>query len=389
VADLAAQDAGVASDGADAADGSLLAQAGDAGGVGDAGVVADPGTGGSDEPDGARDDRGVESVANATGASANLLAYAPAGHVVTALVRFDRVRKTRWAAPIEKLFSPMPDHQTIVGDRALKLSELFESLVISSPEPTDPRQTTLVVRTALTRATLRDTLDEPDAPVRWTVSAGGMHGARGAGARVLPGDPRTYLSWRGDRATLANARDLPGLLAPVAGDLDTAVATAPLPAWLTRMEKIESESGDKSGPVLVLTMEHDGQPVGLPPLGLGVDQLPTPTRFTVALQIDSKGFLVRGHGKFASDGDAAAFVTAVEAMKAAVASSVLMKSVLRQNQLYNAAVGLGVKQQGDRVSFATSLGPKEAEGLLSIAAVLLERYFSAAGNASGPPGRSP
>ena len=59
----------------------------------------------------------VDGPPTSAGTAANLLAYFPTGHQVTALIRFDRLRGTEWAEPAEKLFQPMPDYQALFGAR--------------------------------------------------------------------------------------------------------------------------------------------------------------------------------------------------------------------------------------------------------------------------------
>ena len=86
---------------------------------------------------GLTDEPAVAGAPTTAGTAANLLTYFPAGHVVTALIRFDRLRGTEWAIQAERLLRPMPDYQVLFGPRDAKLVDKLETLVISSPRPRD------------------------------------------------------------------------------------------------------------------------------------------------------------------------------------------------------------------------------------------------------------
>ena len=315
------------------------------------------------------------------GTASNLLAYFPAGHVVTALVRLDRVRGTIWQEPIVKLFKPMPDHKVLIGDRPLDMAELFDTLVISSPEPRDATATTLVARTRLPRPRLRDVLDEPDTPVTWSAARGGMLGTRRPGARVPKGDRRQFLSPYLGWIVLAQPGDLGGLTAPAptAGkaDLDKVVASTALPAWLAKVKTIEAETGHPDGPTAIVTVAGVGTRYELPDVGVGVTSVPAPERMTVALQIVKHGFIVQGNLKFAREADAIEMVEAVTKARQRALDSTLHQGVLRRGRVLNAVKGLTLDRRGTRVSYATSLSIKDAQGLLEVAARTLARYFEA------------
>ncbi len=334
-------------------------------GVGDGSAAASAGTPGS----------GAEPTG---GAAANLLPYAPAGALVAVMVRFDRLRGTRWQAPAERLFRPMPDHQTLIGDRPLHLADLFETLVITTPAPRDATATTLVGRTRLGRPALRDLLDEPDAPVTWSTASGGLLGRRRPGARVGQGDRRVFLSPRADWFTLAQPRDLPGLTTAAAGDLDTAVARTAVPAWLGRMFTIEAEAGPDPGPALVLTLASSDPRLAIPDVGLGVASVPAPQRWSAALTVDKHGFVVRGHLRFASAAEATEFADGVTAMRQRVLDSTLLRGLAARSHALGAVERLSLTPDGARVAYGTSLSTADALALLEVAAVTLDGYFAQA-----------
>jgi hypothetical protein len=320
----------------------------------------------------------------AAGTNANLLAYMPAGHVLTVLIRFDRLRDTPWQEPAEKLFQPMPDHLTLIGDRDLHLADLFDLLVISSPEPQNPRVTTLVAKSRINRASLRDLLDEPETPVTWRAAKGGMLGARGRGTRVIPGDRRVFLAPDLEWITLAQGADLGGLTAAAAGDLDTVVASVPVPAWLEQVRHIADETGTPTGPALVATLTSTEPRIAMPDFGLDVASIPGPQRMTIALEVVAQGFIVRGNLRFASEADAAELVESVTRARQRALDSTVLSGLLRRSRVLNAVKGLSLDRRGARVSYATSLSVADAQGLLALAAQTLDVYFRAAAEAPAP-----
>jgi hypothetical protein len=367
----------------DAAAATQVAQIPSAGGEGSgsgsgSGSGFGSGSGGSGSGSSSGDGTAAAAVALTPGTGANLLAYFPDGQVVTAMVRFDRIRGTQWQAPIDALFEPMPDHQMLIGGRDLSLADLFDTLVISSQHPTNPIATTLVVKHAVNRPRLRDVLDEPESPVAWSVAAGGMYGARSPGKRVMRGDRRQfvapYLGW----IVLAHPRDLPGLAAAGAGELDTAVATVALPPWLDGIRAIEDESGKPTGPALVVTLAAGGTRIDLPDVGLDLTSLPGPERMTIALELADTGFLIRGNLRFASDADAVEAVDSITRTRDKILGSTLLKALLKRSKALNAVTGLSLDRRGARVSYATSISAGDAQGLLAVAAQYLDAYFQAA-----------
>ena len=315
-------DAGVDADG----DEPMLA-----GGDLDAGTevaMIDPGTGagtgaGADESDGGvpaalEHDAGagvagmdhqpaVDGAPTSAGTAANLLAYFPPGHQVTVLIRFDRLRKTEWQEPAARLFKPMPDYRALFGSRDAAIAEKLDMLVISSPSPRDATATTLVGHTRMTRAQMRDFLANPDTPIQWSATQGGLLGRRSG--KLFPNDKRVLLSpWRG-WFVLAQPADLGGVTRPAGGSLDTVEAKAKLPAWLAQIRTIGQESGDEQrGPALVLTLKGPGQRYTIPDVGIGVTSAPSPDRVSLAMELVKQGWLVRGNIVFATEADAAEFV---------------------------------------------------------------------------------
>lgn len=326
----------------------------------------------------------VDGAPTTAGTAANLLAYFPAGHQVTALIRFDRLRNTEWAEPAEKLFRPMPDYRALFGDRLAGVGDKLDALVISTPRPRDAAATTLVVHSQLTRPQLRDFLANRDTPIAWSATKGGLLGKRSG--KLFQGDKRVLLSPWKNWVVLAQPEDLGGVTAPAAGSLDAIEAKAKLPTWLDGIRKIETESGDeKRGPALVLTLVGPGKRYKIPDVGLGITSAPSPTRLSLAMELTKQGWLVRGNIVFANEADATEFTTTVEAVKERVTDSRLLSGLLKKQHAYNAVVGLSVARGGARVSYATSLSIADARAVLAVMAQTLEDYFSpSSGSATGP-----
>lgn len=346
-------------------------------GTGDTPGIAGSGSGsdsdplsGDDRPHPGADD-GV-----ATGTASNLLSYFPAGQVVTVLVRFDRLRGTEWGIAGEKILTPMPDYQMLIGPRRLRIADLFETLVISTSNPQNIVSTTLVGRTTRSSEDVRDILDQSDAPVTWSVARGGALGRRGAGDRVYPGDPRVFLMPFRGWVVLAQPRDLGDLTRGAKGNLDTAVAVAAeVPAWLARARTIEVESGVKEGPELMMTMSALAGRYNLPDLGLGVPSLPAPDRITLALKVEPNGVIARGNLRFASDADAAEMVKSIATIREKVAESRILQAVLRRASALNMISGLTMVQTKNRVSYATSLSTADMRAFMAfIAASVADHY---------------
>ena len=317
----------------------------------------------------------VDGEPTTAGTAANLLSYFPQGHVVTALIRFDRLRGTEWSAQTERLLRPMPDYRLLFGRHDAAITDKLETLVISTPRPRDAAATTLVARTALGRAALRDFLGATS-PVSWSAARGGLLGAR-TGA-VFPGDQRLFLSPFKGWFVLAQPGDLGSLTSAVRGSLDAIEATGKLPAWLAGIRTIESESGDTRGPALVVTVglagkryKLGGRALGL---GLGLTSVPTPDRISLAMELVKQGWLVRGNLRFASEADAAELVAAVQQIQRQIAGSQTIQFVIGKPTAHVIA-NLAFAQNGARVSYATSISIADARALLAVVAAQLDQYF--------------
>ena len=318
----------------------------------------------------------VEGAPTTAGTAANLLGYFPPGHQVTALIRFDRLRKTEWAEQAERLFKPMPDYQARFGRRQAGVGEKIDTLVISSPRPRDASATTLVVHAPIPRRELRDFLANPTTPITWTVAKGGMLGIRSG--KLFAGDKRVLLAPWKDWIVLAPPTDLPGLLTPAKGAINSFETKAKLPPWLQTIRTIEQESGDEKqrGPALVLTLAGPGQRYDIPDIGLGVTSLPSPQRISAAMELVTQGWLIRGNIVFAKEADAKEFAQAVTDVQQRITDSRVFSALLRRQHALNVVTGLSLERTGARVSYATSMSIADARALMAAAAATLDAYFA-------------
>lgn len=306
------------------------------------------------------------------GTAANLLAYFPKGQVVSALIRFDRLRDNEWGEPTEKILKPLPDYQALFGTRDARIADRFDTLIIASPRPHDATATILVGKTAMTRVMLRDYLAK-NTKVAWSAAKGGLLGRRKS---RIPKDERVFLSPFAGWFLLAEPGDLGSALDPTTANMDRCEISGPVPAWLSGIRKIWDESGgDKPGPALVLTMAFDGKPLAVAKqIGLGISSIQTPLRFSLAMEIVKGGWLIRGNMLFSNEAAATAFVTTATQAKKAAPNTSLLKGFGGRN-LENFINNLSFAQGGDRVSYATSISVADARALLAVAAALVEDAF--------------
>jgi hypothetical protein len=326
------------------------------------------------------DQPAVDGAPTTAGTAANLLNYFPPGHIVTAMIRFDRLRGTEWSAQTERLLRPMPDYRVLFGPTDAKIADRLDTLVISTPAPRDPRETTLVAHTKLGRADLRDFLGATT-PVAWSTVKGGMLGKRTG--KTFPGDKRVVISPFRGWFMLAKPVDLGTLTTPAPGDLDTIEAKGRLPGWLGAIRSIEAESGEPYGPALVVTIASGGERIDLKgnDFGLGVQSVPTPDRFTLAMELVKKGKLegwyVRGNMRFGREKDAKEFVTIAESARQLVDDSRALQLVMGK-PLARVIKNLRFIRTGGAVSYSTSISIADARAILDVTAQQLDSYF-------GPP----
>ncbi len=306
------------------------------------------------------------------GTGANLLSYMPAGDVVTVLIRFDRIRDTKWAALANDVLAPLPDYRNLVGGRKVDLASLFDTLVVSTPDPRVIAETTLAAHARSGRDDeLRALLNHPAAPVAWSVAKGGALGRRGRSALIGAGDERVFLMPQPGWMVMAAPRHLGSLLEPASGELSGAKATVALPRWLAGLPALESESGEVDGPALMVTIGHLADEYRVP----GFGSIPGPERITGTLELTAGGFLVRGNAAFATEEQAKALTESLERLRTSFAESRLGKYLLERASAHAAVTGLRLRRSGSRVAFATSVSEKDGRAMLELAAAQSARYF--------------
>jgi hypothetical protein len=352
----------------------------------DAGVAPEPTSeprdAGADDPGAdVRDDAARDPDPAIAGTAINLLALFPSDQVVSLVLRFDRLRGTKWAVVAQDVLRVMPDYDTLVADPDIVLADALDLIAVSSASPRDAGATLLAVKAKLTQPQLRDFLDEKGAHVTWSRVSGGVMGKRHAGARVRRGDKRVFLAPYGRWMVLARASDLPGMLDPVADtELDGAAADeTTMPGWLKQLDGIEDVTGGSGdGPVIAITIGPRSKVWQLPDVGLGVDQLPAPERVTLLLELDAKtgGFHVHGHLRFRDAADATTFVEALTTVRQSVVDNAVMTAVLKKVKALNAVNGLSLKQTDRRVAYSTSISAADARVLFAAGTESLGEYFA-------------
>jgi hypothetical protein len=321
---------------------------------------------------GLTNDPAVDGAATSPGTAANLLSYFPDGHVVTVLVRFDRLRGTEWTTQIERVLRPLPDYGAMFGDKDARLADKLETIVISSPEPNDPRLTTVIGRTKLGRSALRELLGRA-APVKWTTTTGGLFGQR---PPPFPNDTRVFLSPFRGWFVLAPQRDLKGMFRRAPGDPDTIEAVPPVPPWLARIRAIEGETGvDSTGPAMVITMDLGGGRRELGPVNFGLGtSVPLPERLSLAVELDKQGVIVRGNIRFESEAAAIEFQQVAENAQRQVGGSWMFQRLVGPAAA-RVIQRLQLARGGQRLSYSTSISIADMRTLITLASSHLELRF--------------
>jgi hypothetical protein len=343
--------------------GSRLAAAAQDGGAGTAATGVSTGTG-----------PGTTATASTAppGAAADFGPYIPTGDTIGVLIRFDRLRGTAWAARADAILAPMPDYRSIIGNRKRLIADQFDSLLISSSDPTDVTATNLAARGLVPAAELRRFLDHAGQPVRWTAARGGALGSRGRSPFKLDGDSRVYLQPFPSWVVLTAAGNLGHLIDPSDVSLDAAHADpADLPEWLARVQTVDVESGADHGPILVASVSQLPRVLRLPRFG----ELPGPEHLSVAFDLATTGFEVRGTLRFADARTAKRFETDLLAGRDRVLDSALGQAMLRSVHGYNALKGLSLKRRDRQVTFATSLSGADGKAMMELAAEWSRRFF--------------
>ncbi len=346
--------------------------------------------------------RGADArpIALPPGASADLRTYAPQSDKIAVLLRYDRLRGTPWAALADAIVAPMPDYRSIVGDRKVSLADMFQSLLISSRNPTNPIATNLVARTHLSPAEIRRFLNHPAQPVTWQPARGGMLGTRGDSELKHERDRRVYLMPLPGMVVLTAPRHLGVLVEPgqpPGNAPGNSTGTAPstdslraadndLPGWLSRARSVDNEAGVDSDVIAVVTvggLRRDE--IAVPEFG----SVPTPVRFSLALEMAKVGFYVRGTLAFATPELARQFEMQVNQGRKQVLGNRFTQLMLRNFHALHALEGLTLRRRGQLVTYATSISNADAKAGMKLAADWTRRFFETPPEQSPSPGATP
>jgi hypothetical protein len=351
-------------------------------------------------PPGAKRGADARSIALPPGASADLRTYAPQSDKIAVLLRYDRLRGTPWAALADAIVAPMPDYRSIVGDRKVALADMFQSLLISTRNPTNPIATNLVARTHLSPAEIRRFLNHPAQPVSWQLARGGMLGTRGDSELKHERDRRVYLMPLPGMVVLTAPRHLGVLVEPGPAPSNVpsnATGTAPgtdspraadsdLPGWLSRARSVDNEAGVDSDVIAVVTvggLRRDE--IAVPELG----SVPTPVRFSLALEMAKVGFYVRGTLAFATPELARQFEVQVNQGRKQMLGNRFTQLMLRNLHALHALEGLTLRRRGQLVTYATSISNADAKAGMRLAADWARRFFETPPEENPSPGATP
>lgn len=359
-------------------------------------VTQDAGTT-REEPEPAPTDGGVPGDATTAGAqtasaatAANLIGHFPSKHMVSVVLRFDRLRGTEWSPILQEVLSAMPDYKALIADPTVVVADKFDLVAMSSARPKDAGATILAVKSSMLPTDLRDFLDEPGAPVTWTRVTGGVLGTRGEGDRVMKGDTRVFLTPFSSWTVLAKPKDLKGAIDPADGGLDAVqVEISKLPRWIQSIPDLELASGVPDGPAVLLTLAPKSKRWELPAIGLSVEDLPAPTRFTLTAELDKQGFVIRGNLQMHSVDDAKELVTSLEAAKTEALDSAFLAGLLKKARAKNLITNLDLKRSDERVSYATSISIADARVLFKLGAGFVVDYFAEISAPADPDGTTP
>jgi hypothetical protein len=298
--------------------------------------------------------------------------YVPSGDRVSVMMRLDRLRGTEWAERADKILSPMPDYEMIIGDRKLTMADEFEMLLMSSSDPSEVWATTVVGRGKSDGAGIRKFLDNGKSPVEWSTARGGAVGRRTRLADKQ--DNRVYLMPFPDWVVLARPQHLPKLLEPrTATNIDSAVAKdSDLPSWLAKVRTIEALAGSETeGPAIVVSAQDLPASFEIPRVG----KLPGPQRLSMGLEVNARGFLVRGVLEFDSADTATKFERDLEAARKRLLDSYVSRALLLNLHGYNALKGLSLERRGRKISYATSISISDGRAMSEVAAAWAQAFY--------------
>jgi hypothetical protein len=120
---------------------------------------------------------------------------------------------------------------------------------------------------------------------------------------------------------------------------------------MRKVRGIEAESGDKSGPAAIVTVQGVTRKITIPRLGT----VSGPDRLTVAMEFVKGGVMVRGNMLFSDETRAAAFVSQAFKWKEFFVGSLRGKLVLAPFHAYTAVKGLTLRRAGRQVGYAISI----------------------------------
>ena len=128
-----------------------------------------------------------------------------------------------------------------------------------------------------------------------------------------------------------------------------------MPTWLQQLPALEAESGIPDGPAMMMTFAPKQKVWDVPDIGLGITEVAAPERMTMTLEIDPKGFKVKGNMKFRSEAEAESFVTGAQSARQTALDTEAFSFLLKRAKAYNAIKGLSLRRTDTRVAYSTTI----------------------------------
>jgi hypothetical protein len=126
-------------------------------------------------------------------------------------------------------------------------------------------------------------------------------------------------------------------------------------------------------------VDLEGKRLTLPgmAIALGISSIPTPERASAAMELVAQGWLVRGNLRFASDADAAEFVTSIQRVQLRITGNRVLQLAIGK-RFVRVITSFAFARNGPRVSYASSISIADARALLAAATKQVDQYFSRA-----------
>ncbi len=184
----------------------------------------------------------------------DLSAYGPSGSRLTVLMRVDRIKGTPYQGAVDQLLLRLPDRRELLEGTGLDLFTDFDTLLIATPNPTDPSVTFLAAHHHLTSADMKAALTrgarQTERTIVWRAERGRLVGERRT-RQGTAGDPAEPPMRADDRILVLSDPGL-AVIAPPAYRALLLQKKGPPPdggappegtGWASLLSRIDAEQG--------------------------------------------------------------------------------------------------------------------------------------------------